>query len=137
MATGKLDLEIVTPERLVVSETVDEVILPGSEGSLGVLPGHAPLLTALAPGEASYRAGGQKHTFIVTGGFVEVLRDRVSVLASTCERPGEIDVPRARAAKERAEAALKIAASEPEVRAAQDSLRRAVARIEGQRHAQP
>jgi len=94
MSADKLDLEIVTPERLVLHETVDEVVLPGSEGYLGVLPGHAPLLTALAPGNITFKSGGREQTFVVGGGFVEVLRDRVSVLATTCRKPEESEPDR-------------------------------------------
>ena len=89
MAEGKLELQVVTPERLVLAEPVDEVVLPGSEGYLGVLPGHAPLLTALGVGEVEYRVAGKKHFLAVAGGFAEVLRDRVIVLAETAERPEE------------------------------------------------
>lgn len=96
MSYDRLELEIVTPERLVLHETVDEVVLPGSEGYLGVLPGHAPLLTALAPGHVTFRAHGREQTFHVGGGFVEVLRDRVSVLATTCTRPEETGATDAR-----------------------------------------
>ena len=131
MAFEKLDLEIVTPERLVLAETVDSVVLPGSEGSFGVLPGHAPFLTALAAGEMSYRVGGQEKFLAVSGGFVEVLRDRVSVLAGTCERPDEIDADRARQARERAEAVLKDpGAGQAEVLRAQERIRRADARLQ-------
>jgi F-type H+-transporting ATPase subunit epsilon len=93
MALDKLDLEIVTPERLVLSEVVDEVVLPGSEGYLGVLPGHAPLLTTLGEGEITYRQGARAGRLRVAGGFVEVLRGRVSVLAATCDR-AEDEAPR-------------------------------------------
>ena len=77
----KLTLEVVTPERLLVSEQVDEVQLPGAEGYFGVLPGHTPLLATLKEGELWYRIGGQKQTLPVTGGFVEVLPERVTVLS--------------------------------------------------------
>ena len=130
MALEKLDLEIVTPERLVLSETVDELVLPGSEGYLGVLPGHAPLLTALVPGAISYRAGGRKRLLAVSGGFVEILRGRVTVLAETCERAEEIDVERAQRAKKRAEAILKGQASESEFRRAEVKLKKALTRIQ-------
>ena len=99
----KLTLEIVTPERSLASEEVDEVQLPGSEGYFGVLPGHAPLLATLQVGELWYRVGQEKHYLAVAFGFVEVLPDRVTVLAQIAERPEDIDVPRAEAAKKRAE----------------------------------
>ena len=99
----KLKLEIVTPERLIVSEEIDEIVLPGSEGYFGVLPGHTPLLATLHVGELWYRTGQEKHYLAVAFGFVEVLPDRVTVLAHIAERAHEIDVPRAEAAKRRAE----------------------------------
>ena len=99
----KLTLEIVTPERALVSEQVDEVQLPGSEGYFGVLPGHTPLLATLQVGELWYRVGQDKHYLAVAFGFAEVLPDRVTVLAQIAERPEDIDIPRAEAAKKRAE----------------------------------
>ena len=99
----KLTLEIVTPERALVSEQVDEVQLPGSEGYFGVLPGHTPLLATLQVGELWYRVGQEKHYLAVAFGFAEVLPDRVTVLAQIAEKPEDIDVPRAEAAKKRAE----------------------------------
>ena len=102
----KLTLEIVTPDRSLVREEVDEVELPGSEGYFGVLPGHTPLLSMLKVGELWYRIGQQKHYLAVAGGFVEVLPDRVTVLAQIGERAEDIDVARAEAAKRRAEERL-------------------------------
>ena len=99
----KITLEIVTPERSLASEEVDEVQLPGSEGYFGVLPGHAPLLATLQVGELWYRTGQEKHYLAVAFGFAEVLPERVTVLAQIAERPEDIDVPRAEAAKRRAE----------------------------------
>ena len=99
----KLTLEVVTPERLLVSEQVDEVQLPGAEGYFGVLPGHTPLLATLQVGELWYRVGQEKQYLAVAFGFAEVLPDRVTVLAQIAERPEDIDVPRAQAARTRAE----------------------------------
>ena len=99
----KLTLEIVTPDRSLVNEEVDEVQLPGAEGYFGVLPGHTPLLATLQVGELWYRVGQEKHYLAVAFGFVEVLPDRVTVLAQIAERAQEIDVARAEAAKRRAE----------------------------------
>ena len=99
----KLTLEVVTPERLLVSEQVDEVQLPGAEGYFGVLPGHTPLLATLQVGELWYRVGQEKRYLAVAFGFAEVLPDRVTVLAQIAERPEDIDVPRAEAARTRAE----------------------------------
>ena len=99
----KLTLEIVTPDRSLVNEEVDEVQLPGAEGYFGVLPGHTPLLATLQVGEFWYRVGQDKHYLAVAFGFVEVLPDRVTVLAQIAERASEIDVARAEKAKQRAE----------------------------------
>ena len=99
----KLTLEVVTPERLLVSQQVDEVQLPGAEGYFGVLPGHTPLLATLQVGELWYRVGQEKRYLAVAFGFAEVLPDRVTVLAQLAERPEDIDVPRAEAARKRAE----------------------------------
>ena len=100
---AKLTLEIVTPERALVTEQVDEVQLPGSEGYFGVLPGHTPLLATLQVGEMWYRIGQEKHHLAIAFGFVEVLPDRVTVLAQIAERAEDIDLQRAEAAKRRAE----------------------------------
>ena len=107
MLPDSLTLEVVTPERQLLHETgVREVQLPGLDGFLGILPGHAPLLTELGIGELSYRRDGQRHYAVIVFGFAEVLPDRVSVLAETAERAEEIDVERARAGRERAEKLL-------------------------------
>jgi len=102
----KLTLEIVTPDRSLVNDEVDEVQLPGSEGYFGVLPGHTPMLATLQVGELWYRIGAEKHYMAIAFGFCEVLPDRVTVLAQLAERPQDIDVPRAEAAKKRAEERL-------------------------------
>jgi F-type H+-transporting ATPase subunit epsilon len=102
----KLTLEIVTPDRALLREEVDEVVVPGSQGELGVLPGHTPLLSTLKIGELWYRQGQEKHYLAIAFGFVEVLPDRVTVLAQVGERAQEIDVRRAERAKQRAEQRL-------------------------------
>jgi F-type H+-transporting ATPase subunit epsilon len=102
----KLLLEIVTPDRSLVQEEVDEVRLPGAEGYLGVLPGHTPLLATLAVGELWYRIGQETHYLAIANGFGEVLPDRVTVLAQAAERAQDIDVSRAEAARKRAEERL-------------------------------
>jgi F-type H+-transporting ATPase subunit epsilon len=99
----KIALEIVTPERPLVSELVDEVQLPGADGYFGVLPGHAPLLARLQVGELWYRIGQQKHYLALAFGFAEVLPNRVIVLARIAERAQDIDVARAEEARRRAE----------------------------------
>jgi F-type H+-transporting ATPase subunit epsilon len=98
-----LTLEIVTPDRSLVTEQVDEVQVPGSDGYFGVLPGHAPLLASLSVGELWYRIGQEKHYLAIAFGFVEVLPDRVTVLARIAEREHDIDMARAEAAMARAE----------------------------------
>jgi F-type H+-transporting ATPase subunit epsilon len=108
-----LTLEIVTPDRSVVAERVDEVEIPGAEGYFGVLPGHTPLLAMLKVGELWYRKGGDKWYVSIAFGFAEVLPDRVTILAQLAERADEIDVARAEAAKRRAEE--RIAKPSPDV----------------------
>jgi F-type H+-transporting ATPase subunit epsilon len=112
-----IELIIVTPERQLLREAVVEVTLPGAEGQLGVLPGHAPLITELGIGELSYQAKDSSGSVpvAVISGFAEVLGDRVTVLAETAERPEEIDIPRAEEAKKRAEQRLAAAASDPNI----------------------
>ena len=98
-----IDLQIVTPDRLVVRARVDEVQIPGSEGYFGVLPGHTPLLASLAVGELWYRTGSEKTYVAISFGFAEVLPDSVTILAQLAERAEDIDVERAEAARKRAE----------------------------------
>jgi F-type H+-transporting ATPase subunit epsilon len=102
----KLTLEIVTPDRALVREEVDEVAVPGSEGDFGILPGHTPLLATLKVGELWYRQGQEKHYLAIAFGFAEVLPDRVTILAQIAERAQDIDVSRAERAKERAQERL-------------------------------
>jgi F-type H+-transporting ATPase subunit epsilon len=102
----KLTLEIVTPDRSVVTELVDEVELPGAEGYFGVLPGHTPLLAALQVGEMWYRVGEEKFFLAIAFGFAEVLPERVTVLAGVAERAQDIDVERAERAMQRAQERL-------------------------------
>jgi F-type H+-transporting ATPase subunit epsilon len=122
-------LEIVTPEKLVVKEAVGEAQIPGLDGYLGILPGHAPLITELGVGIITYRAGGTSKTLSVAWGFAEVLQDKVTILAETVERPDEIDVARAQQAKERAEQLLKSNDPELDYDRAQDDLKRAETRL--------
>ncbi len=100
-------LEVVTPHRLVLSQEVEEMTAPGVEGEFGVLPGHTPFFTTLKVGELAYRAGKEEGHMAVTWGFVEVLSDRVTILAEAAELAPEIDVERAKRARERAEKRLK------------------------------
>jgi F-type H+-transporting ATPase subunit epsilon len=102
----KIQLQIVSADRSLVNESVDEVEIPGSEGYFGVLPGHTPLLALLGAGELWYRQGTEKHYFSMAFGFAEVQPDRVTILAQIAERADEIDLARAEAAKKRAEERL-------------------------------
>ncbi len=102
----RLSLEITTPTRLVVADTVDEVVTPGIEGYFGVLPGHALFLTTLGVGIVTYRIGRDEQRLAMAGGFAEVRNDKVIILADSAERPEEIDRARAEAARERAERRL-------------------------------
>lgn len=127
----RLKLELATPTRLVISGEADEVVVPGVEGSFGVLPGHAPLLSLVGTGEVMYRTGRTEHYLAVSGGFAEVGPDHVTILAETAERPEEIDPARARAAVERAEQRLRAtAAEETDVDRAISALARARARLQ-------
>lgn len=123
-------LEIVTPEKLVVKDSADEVQIPGRNGYIGVLPGHAPLITELGAGEISYKSGGQQHRFSLAWGFAEVLPDKVTVLAETVERAEEIDVSRARQSLHKAEDSLKSAQTEEDFAAATAKIERAQARLD-------
>ena len=100
------ELEIVTPEKLVVKAVAEEAQIPGKNGYLGILPGHAPLITELAVGQITYTMSGTTRHICVAWGFAEVLPTKVTILAETAERPEEIDVARAQRAKERAEREL-------------------------------
>ncbi len=101
-----LQLEIVTPERLAYSDTVDSVVLPGAEGEMGILPHHAPLLATLGVGELRIRKGGEEEFFAIAGGFVQVRPDKVVVMAETADMASEIDVEKAQEARREAERAL-------------------------------
>ncbi len=103
---AKLTLEIVTPDRSLVRDEVDEVQVPAAEGYMGILPGHTPLLATLHVGELTYRKGQERFHLHVAFGFVEVLPDRVTILAQVGERPEDIDIARAESAKKRAEQRL-------------------------------
>ena len=102
-----LHLQIVTPDKRLVNEDVDQVEMPGKSGYLGILPGHAPLLTELMSGELSYLQNGNTSYLAVAWGFAEVLPDKVTILADAAERPEDIDVKRAEEAKARAEEELR------------------------------
>ena len=125
-----LTLEIVTAERQVLSESgLDAVIAPGSEGQLGILPRHAPLMTMLEPGELRARRGGEEIVLAISGGFLEVRDDVVTVLADTAEQAEEIDVERAQAARVRAEQSLRDRPPDVNVAVLQAELRRSLVRL--------
>ena len=123
-------LEIVTPEKMVVRDVAEEMQIPGKDGYLGILPGHAPLITELAVGEITYRKGGQTHHLSVAWGFAEVLPDKVTILAETAECPEEIDAKRAQEAKQRAEAAVAKSNTEEDFKRTAADLKRAETRLE-------
>ena len=124
-----IQLEIVTPERLVVNAVVDDVQIPGKGGYVGVLPGHAPLITELAVGEIAYHSGNQTKRLAVAWGFAEVLPEKVTILAQTAERAQDIDVKRAQEAKARAEEALKNAGPDFDYEANGNAIKRAEVRM--------
>ena len=136
-------LEIVTPERLAYSDEVDAVVLPGSEGEMGVLPHHAPLVSTLGVGELRIRKGGSEESFAIVGGFVQVRPDRVVVMAETADMASEIDLARAQEARREAERTLESGYHEGvDLSAARAALQQALLRIrvaerrhrEGPRH---
>ena len=138
-----LQLEIVTPERLAYSDTVDAVTLPGSEGELGVLPHHAPLVSTLGVGELRFRKDGAEESFAIVGGFLQVRPDRVVVLAETADLASDIDLEKAQEARREAERALESGFHEgADLSAARAQLQQALLRIrvaerryrEGPRH---
>lgn len=123
-------LRIVTPYREVVMEEVGEAQVPGKEGYLGILPGHAPLISELKVGEITYRQGRQSKHLAVSGGFVEVLPDQVTILAETAEKAHEIDVDRAQAAKKQAEKLLQSTEPDVDTDQAAIALQRALIRLQ-------
>ena len=125
-------LEVVTPEREVVRETVAEVQVPGLNGYLGILPEHTPLLTQLGIGMLSYKKGTETRYVSIIGGFAEILANRVTVLANAAERAEEIDVERARTALAMAEKQLTVSGADPATawEEVQESLTRARTRLE-------
>ena len=125
-----IDLQIVTPDRLIVQEQVDEVEIPGSEGYFGVLPGHTPLLASLAVGELWYRKGQEKSYLSLAFGFAEVLPDRVTILARLAERAEDIDVERAEEARRRAEQRLSQSASDFDYERARVALTKSLMRLQ-------
>ena len=129
MATD-MRLEIVTAERMVYSDDVSVLVAPGVEGQLGILPHHAPLLTMLRPGEIRIVKNGEQTYMAVSGGFLEVLGNRVTILADTAERLEEIDLQRAEEALERARARIASSASEVDLENAMAAIQRSQARLQ-------
>jgi len=126
----KIQLQIVSADRSLVNETVDEVEIPGFDGYFGVLPGHTPLLAVLSVGELWYRQGQEKHFFAIAFGFAEVLPDRVTILAQIAEAAQEIDLERAEAAKKRAEERLARPAVDIDAERARIALMKALIRLQ-------
>jgi F-type H+-transporting ATPase subunit epsilon len=124
-----IKLEIVTAERQIFSGDVTTIIAEGTEGQMTVLPKHAPLITMLAPGELVIRKDGDEQYMVITGGFMEVMPEKVIVLADSCERSDEIDLERAAAAKQRAEERLKSVTPDIDQSRAEAALRRSLARL--------
>ncbi|MFM8392837.1 MAG: F0F1 ATP synthase subunit epsilon [Acidobacteriota bacterium] len=126
----KFNLEIITPERKVLNEEVEEVIVPGLDGEMGILPHHTQLISQLQTGVLTYRQGTEKRSVHVSGGFVEVLPDHVAILSDVAERPEEIDLERARRARERAEKRLSSSGEDIDFRREELRLQRAMIRIQ-------
>jgi F-type H+-transporting ATPase subunit epsilon len=122
-------VDIVTAERLVFSEDADIVMVPGVEGDLGILPQHEPIMTMIKPGEILVRKGTNEYSLAISGGFLEVKPDHITILADAAERADEIDIARAEAAKKRAEEKLGNRTAETDSANAEASLRRAIARL--------
>ena len=123
-------LDIVTAERQVYSDDVDLVVAPGVDGEMAILPGHAPLMTTLQPGELLIRRGGEETPLVITGGFLEVRPERVTVLADAAERVEEIDAERAEEAKRRAEERLGEKLGAADMARAEAALRRSMIRLQ-------
>jgi F-type H+-transporting ATPase subunit epsilon len=130
MAEPTIDLTIVTPDRAVVREGVNEIQIPGAEGYLGILPGHAPLFSEIKVGEVAYRIGDRWFFLAVAWGFVEVLTSQVRILAETAELASEIDIDRAQRARERAEQRIAKGGDDTDYKRALVALERALVRIQ-------
>ncbi len=127
----RIQLDVITPERRLLSETVDAVTVPGMNGEIGILPGHTPLISQLQTGVLSYTQGTATRRLMVSGGFVEISDERVSVLADIAERPEEVDAARARQERELAEREMSsFAGSEEEMAQVRDRFERSTARLQ-------
>ncbi|MCC7417070.1 MAG: F0F1 ATP synthase subunit epsilon [Acidobacteria bacterium] len=127
---AKIRLQIVSAERSLVDELVDEVEIPGWDGYFGVWPGHTPLLAALSVGTLSYRQGPERRLLVLAFGFAEVQPDRVTILAQIAERPEEIDFERARAARTRAEERIATPTADIDVERARIAMLKALVRLQ-------
>jgi F-type H+-transporting ATPase subunit epsilon len=127
---GTFQLQIVSADRSIVNETVDEIQVPGAEGYFGVLPGHTPMLALIGTGELWYRQGSEMHYVSLSGGFAEVQPDRVTILAQIAERADEIDIARAEAAKRRAEERLNSAVVDMDVERARIAMMKSLVRLQ-------
>src|SRR3954463_12895497 len=124
------EFEIVTPDKMVLKDVAEQMQIPGKNGYLGILPGHAPLITELSIGEITYRENSTEQRLAVAWGFAEVLPEKVTILAESAERPPDINLDRARKAKERAEQRLTSGDTSVDVDRALDALHRAETRID-------
>jgi F-type H+-transporting ATPase subunit epsilon len=129
MAESKQRLEIVTPQKKVFNEDVNFVVIPGELGELGILPNHAPLMTSLKIGEVKIQTDGNTVRMAVSGGFAEIVKNKVTILADTAERPEDIDRERAERAKERAEKRLADKSADLDFIRAEMALKRAINRL--------
>lgn len=129
------EFEIVTPDKMVLKDVAEQMQIPAKNGYIGILPGHAPLITELAIGEISYTEHGNTHFLAVAWGFAEVLPDKVTILAESAERPEDIDVSRAQEAKKRAEQRLHENGAELDYQRALDAVKRAEVRLQVASHA--
>lgn len=129
--TKTLSLEVVTPQKSALNiAEIESLVVPASEGYLGILPDHAPIITGLRPGTLKYRMEGKDNFLAISGGFMEVSQNRITILADTAERPEEIDKARALAAKERAEKRLKERTPGLDLVRAEMALKRALSRLD-------
>lgn len=124
-----LDLQVVTPERAVLTEQIEAIVIPAPEGYLGILPNHAPIITGLEPGMVKYHKAGKKCYMFIGGGFMEVSHNKITILADVAEKPEEIDKARAQSAKERAEKRIKTKTPGIDEVRAELALKKALARL--------
>lgn len=129
-----LNLQIITPEKIALKQEINSLVVPAFQGLMGILPNHAPLVTGLHPGVLKYTIQDSDHFLFVSAGFLEVAKNKVTILADAAEKPQEIDIIRAREAKERAQKRLKKRAKGLDVARARLALRRAIARIQAAEH---